>query len=63
MKLLLSRVEIDRDEIRVTGSKIALERLAAKGASSSPSEVLSFAQEWRPQRDSNPRRRRERAVS
>jgi hypothetical protein len=33
MRLLLSRIEIDRAEIRVRGSKTALERLAARGDS------------------------------
>jgi len=47
MKLLLNRVKIYRGEIRVSGSKTALERLAARRAPSSLSEVLSFAQKWR----------------
>jgi site-specific DNA recombinase len=63
MRLLLKSVEVGPDEIRLSGSNTILERLAAQGASSNAPEVISFALKWRPLRDSNPCRRRERAVS
>jgi hypothetical protein len=47
MRLLLDRVEVDRREVRLAGSKTVLERLAAREACDSSSEVLSFAREWR----------------
>jgi site-specific DNA recombinase len=63
MRLLLNSVVVGPDEISLSGSNAVLERLAAQGASSNAPEVISFALKWRPLRDSNPCRRRERAVS
>jgi hypothetical protein len=54
MKLLLNRVEIDRGEIRVSGSKTALERLAAKGASSSPRAHVRYVRPVSPLRFTRP---------
>ena len=54
MRLLLDSVVVGPGKISLTGSNAVLERLAANGASSSASEVLSFALKWRPGRDSNP---------
>lgn len=51
MRLLLDRVEVNRDEIMLTGSNAILERLAANGASSNAPEVISFALKWRAERD------------
>ena len=63
MKLLLESVTVDHHSIRLEGSPVVLEKLAIRGLSKSSPEVLSFVREWRPLRDSNPCRRRERAVS
>lgn len=63
MRLLLDRVTIDHHSIRLEGSPVILEKLANRGLSKSTPEVLSFVQEWRPQRDSNPCYQRERLVS
>ena len=63
MRLLLDRVTVDHDTVRLEGSPAILEKLANHRPSKSTTEVLSLVQEWRPLRDSNPCRRRERAVS
>ena len=63
MRLILSTVTVGQHNVRLEGSPAVLEDLARKGASKSLPEVLSFAQGWRPQGDSNPCYRRERAVS
>jgi site-specific DNA recombinase len=55
MRLILSRVVVDDGGVRLEGSKAVLERITETGASASLSEVLSFAQEWRPRGDSNTR--------
>ena len=62
MRLILDPVTIDHHDVRLEGPLVVLEKLSQTGASKSLPEVLSFAQEWRPLRDSNPCRRRERAV-
>jgi DNA invertase Pin-like site-specific DNA recombinase len=51
MRLLLNSVEVGPDAITLSGSNAILERLAANGASSNAPEVISFAQKWRPQRE------------
>jgi site-specific DNA recombinase len=63
MRLLLDQVTVDHDTVRLEGSPAILEKLANHRPSKSTTEVLSLVQEWRPLRDSNPCRRRERAVS
>ena len=49
------RIEVDDGEVRIFGSNDTLQR----SRQSDTPEVLSFVQDWRPQRDSNPRYRRE----
>jgi site-specific DNA recombinase len=63
MRLLLDQVTVDHHSVRLEGSPAILEKLASRGLPNSSPEVLSFVQEWRPLRDSNPCYRRERAVS
>ena len=63
LRLVLKSVLVGADFVTLTGSNGILERLAINGASASVPEVLSFALDWRPQGDSNPCYRRERAVS
>ncbi len=53
MRLILERVTVDHDVVRLQGSPAVLERLANNGVSKSTPEVLSFVQEWRPREDSN----------
>jgi hypothetical protein len=53
MRLILERVTVDHDVVRLEGSPAILERLANRGPSKSTPEVLSFVQEWRPREDSN----------
>ena len=43
ISLILSRVVVDRSEVRLEGSKAILDRIAQTGASDSLPEVLSFA--------------------
>ena len=45
----------DDGEVRFKGSKAVPERISETGTSASLSEVLSFAQDWRPRGDSNTR--------
>jgi site-specific DNA recombinase len=65
LRALAQRVEVDAKEVRIMGSKSVLPRtlVAASSAKTAGFGVPSFVPKWRPQRDSNPRRRRERAVS
>ena len=63
MRPILDSVTVDHHDVRIEGPPVILEKLTQAGASIALPDVLSFAQDWRPQRDSNPRRRRERAVS
>jgi len=53
MRLILERVTVDHDVVRLEGSPAILEKLANRGPSKSTPEVLSFVQEWRPREDSN----------
>jgi len=47
MKLLLNRVVVDRDGVRLEGSIGTLERLTQNGESASLPEVLAYGREWR----------------
>ncbi len=62
-RFLLDQVAVDHDCVRLEGAAAVLKKLASRGPSKSSPEVVSFVREWRPLRDSNPCRRRERAVS
>jgi site-specific DNA recombinase len=54
LRLLIERIELDDDEVRMTGPIGQLERaLEAKDSQAMPM-VPSFVREWRPGRDSNP---------
>jgi len=57
LRLFVERIEVDDTEVRIFGGKDTLQR----SLSGAESEVPSFVPKWRPQRDSNPRYRRERA--
>jgi site-specific DNA recombinase len=57
----VERIEVDDSEVRMSGSNAALE--AALRHKSGGGGVPTFITEWRPQRDSNPCYRRERAMS
>jgi len=62
LNLFIDRIEVDDAEVRICGPKAALAK-AASGALPKPSDsVPSFVREWRPQGDSNPCYRRERAI-
>jgi site-specific DNA recombinase len=63
LRLFVQRIEVHDEEIRIYGSKRALESGIAANSYSRGKEVPTFVPEWRPQGDSNPRCRRERAVS
>ena len=62
LALFIDRVDVDDDEIRIMGSKAALADAVLKGQQRK-GEVRSFGREWRPQRESNPCSRLERAMS
>ena len=47
MRMILERVTVDHDVVRLEGSPAALEKLANRGPSKSTPDVLSFVQEWR----------------
>ncbi len=63
LRALAQRVEVGDHEVRIIGSKTALLHTlaAASGAESATFGVRSFVPNWRPQGDSNPCYRRERA--
>jgi site-specific DNA recombinase len=62
LRLFIDRIEVDDAEVRIMGSKAAL--VKAIGSDEPPEgSVPSFMGEWRPQGDSNPCYRRERAMS
>ena len=63
MRLIVETLTVDHHSVRQDGPPVILEKPAKAGASKALPEVLPIAWAWRPQRDSNPRRRRERAVS
>ena len=63
LRLFVDQVVVDDEEIRISGSTSALSNALEKADDFPAGMVPSFVQDWRPQRDSNPRRRRERAVS
>jgi len=50
---ILDSVPIDHDDVRLEGPPVVLEKFSQTGAPKSLPEVLSFAQEWRPLRDSH----------
>lgn len=63
LRLFVDRVEVDDGEVRISGSKAALAKGLENLETLSAGTVPTFVQDWRPLRDSNPCRRRERAVS
>ena len=63
LKLFVDNVIISKQEIRVSGPKGILAKAAINDLPNTPGEVITFVRKWRPVGDSNPCRRRERAVS
>ena len=63
LQAIVDRIEVDDQEIRVFGRKDRLLNQLVSGRPKPSSKVLSFGRQWRPQGDSNPCYRRERAVS
>ena len=63
VRLFVERIEVDDNEVRISGAKAALSKALAEQDQLRPGMVPTFVQDWRPQGDSNPCRRRERAVS
>ncbi len=64
LRLFISHVLVSDNEIRISGPTTALIGAAMSNGSENPREFGSqFNPKWRPLRDSNPCRRRERAVS
>ncbi|WP_374631721.1 recombinase family protein [Ferrovibrio sp.] len=60
LRLLVSKIEVDDGEIRMTGSNAVLAGLAAQSAKQiggqiGEMQVPGFVREWRPRRDSNSR--------
>ena len=53
-RMLVDRVEVGRQKIRITGSKVALAKCAAAVATR-PNAVPSFDRKWCARRESNPR--------
>lgn len=52
-RLLMNEVSVSDSEIRISGSKAALAKVASDGVEKVTPAVLSFVQEWRARRDSN----------
>lgn len=65
INLFIDQITVDKDnsEITITGSNEALLAALAAKDGTTPEKVRRFVREWRPLGDSNPCRRRERAVS
>ncbi|EKM99906.1 resolvase [Acidocella sp. MX-AZ02] len=63
IKLFVDKVVVSKQAIELTGPKSLLVRAALADLPNTPNEVITFVREWRPQGDSNPCYRRERAVS
>ena len=63
IKLFVDKVVISKQEVELSGPKSLLARAALTDLPNTPAEVITFVREWRPQGDSNPCYRRERAVS
>jgi site-specific DNA recombinase len=63
MRLVVERNDVDDEEIRISERKDLLHKALIQQDQPALGIVPSFVQNWRPQGDSNPRRRRERAVS
>ena len=63
IKLIVNKAVISKTEIQLSGPKQLLTQVALTELPSTPAEVITFVREWRPQGDSNPCYRRERAVS
>ena len=63
LRMFVGRATVSRREVRISGPKAALAKAASSDVPAPGPGVLSFIREWRPVRDSNPRCRRERAVS
>ncbi len=53
-RLVMDEVTVKDEEICISGSKAVLARCASEGEIPSAPAVLSFVQEWRARRDSNP---------
>ena len=53
-RLIMEEVTVSDEEICISGSKAVLARCAAAGDTPAAPAVLSFVQEWRARRDSNP---------
>ena len=53
-RLLMDEISVSEEEIRISGSKPVLARVASDGADMPTPAVLSFFREWRTRRDSNP---------
>ncbi len=53
-RLIMDEVIVTEEEIRISGSKAVLARCASEDEIPAAPAVLSFVQEWRARRDSNP---------
>ena len=53
LRLLVDRIEVDDDQVRMFGHKDTLKGAVHGGADRLDALVPSFVREWRPQRDSN----------
>ena len=54
LRLFIDRIEVDDEEVRIRGSRQALEYAVSNQSAVREGKVPSFVQDWRPQRDSNP---------
>jgi hypothetical protein len=53
VRLLVDEVTVGVEEVRIRGSRKALERAVIASSASSAGKVPSFAREWRARKDSN----------
>ena len=64
LRAVIDQIKVDKDEVRIMGNTARLERAVASSDKNLPlGGVQPFERKWRPLGESNPCRRRERAVS
>jgi site-specific DNA recombinase len=63
VKMFVDKVVITREQIEITGPKDMIAKAALSDLPTTSEGVITFVRSWRPVGDSNPCRRRERAVS
>ena len=63
LRIFLSKIEVDDEEVRIYGSKEILAAAAERTKELAQAEVLSFVPGWLGERDSNPHRQGQNLLS